>query len=79
MVLPKLTLEEKYYLTSGDVADYSGVNKGIERLGIPETHANDGPSGFRPINRSLDDTSTQYPSSMHIAATWDPIKVNQWA
>jgi beta-glucosidase-like glycosyl hydrolase len=78
MILPKLTLEEKYYLTSGDNSEYSGVIKGIQRLGIPETHLNDGPSGFRPINLSYSDTSTQFPSSMHIAATWDPVKINEW-
>jgi hypothetical protein len=58
MILPKLTQQEKYYLTSGEVTSYSGSNRGIERLGIPETHANDGPSGFRAINMSLADTST---------------------
>ena len=79
MILPKLSLQEKYYLTSGAVTTYSGTNKGIERLGIPDTNANDGPSGFRPINMSLADTSTQFPSSMQVAATWDPVAVYQWS
>lgn len=76
-IVSQMTLEEKVGLLHG----YSMfTNKGIERLGVPETHMADGPLGVReeiermswaPAGRT-DDFATYYPAGGGLSATWNP-------
>lgn len=63
-LLPRLTLEEKIQLLSGD-STYLNTrpNKG---LGIPAFHMSDGPLGVRFL------PSTAFPSGALMASTWNP-------
>ncbi len=58
-----MTLEEKIDFIGG----YKQFNiRGMERLGIPETHMADGPVGVRNFGKS-----TAYPAGINLAASWD--------
>lgn len=68
-LVDRLTLDEKIALVHGDVdpiGDATGYLPGVERLGIPPLRLVDGPTGVRSH------TSTAFPSSIALAATWDP-------
>ncbi|MFB6147028.1 MAG: glycoside hydrolase family 3 C-terminal domain-containing protein [Halobacteriaceae archaeon] len=68
-LVDRLTLDEKIALVHGDVDpidDATGYLPGVERLGIPPLRLVDGPTGVRSH------TSTAFPSSIALAATWDP-------
>jgi beta-glucosidase len=70
----------------GDVFDPKilavGQVAGVPRLHIPDVVLNDGPQGFRTDRAVLEGTtrgtSTQYPSGLTIAATWDPDAAREW-
>ena len=55
---------------------YVGVVKGVERLGIPDLRMNDGPEGFR--DNLHPGTSTQWPSGLTVAHSWDPALFEEW-
>ena len=76
--MKEMTTEEKIKLAAGSLttSNYSGYTQGIPRLEIPAVNNYDGLSGFRA---SDDGTSTQFPSAMSMASTWDPNAVYKWA
>ena len=68
-LLDELTLGEKRVLIKGGI-DPEGIATGyvppIERLGIPGCSLVDGPMGIRAV------TSTAFPATVSLAASWDP-------
>jgi beta-glucosidase len=65
-----MTSEEKYSLMHGLAnKEYTGSTAAIERLGIPRINSNDGPQGYR--DESNKGSSTQFPSSLALASSWD--------
>ena len=74
-----MTQDEKFGLIqqSGTVhhtKGYTGCLPAVPRLGIPETRMNDGPQGFRgPAG-----TSTQWPSGLTVAHSWDRALFRAW-
>jgi len=77
-LVAKMNLTEKVSLLQGEhvtEGTYTGVVPGVPRLNIPRLLCNDGPQGFR----GPDDTSTQWVSSLHAAASWDIKLVEKWA
>eukprot|EP01060_Flectonema_neradi_P024712 TRINITY_DN335_c16_g1_i1.p1 TRINITY_DN335_c16_g1~~TRINITY_DN335_c16_g1_i1.p1 ORF type:complete len:672 (+),score=131.14 TRINITY_DN335_c16_g1_i1:45-2060(+) len=81
-LLAKMDLSDKIRMLHGteldDVEDhYVGEIKGNEKLKIPDIRMNDGPQGFRTTYHP--GTSTQWPSGLGIAATWDVNAVTEWA
>ncbi|MGD2035515.1 MAG: glycoside hydrolase family 3 N-terminal domain-containing protein, partial [Bacteroidales bacterium] len=75
-ILNLLTLEEKIHMIHGSGMFVSG---GVERLGIPELHYSDGPTGIReelerdswaPLNLDTDSV-TFFPTGTALAATWN--------
>jgi hypothetical protein len=84
-LVAKMTLDEKMQLIQGNKravdpegpnGGYVGIIPGIERLGIPPLRMNDGPEGFR-VN-ALPGTSTQWPSGLAVAHSWDPELFGLW-
>ena len=89
-----MTLEEKLVMLHGPEAPlpsceckpgepnfspacaYTGNVEGNNRLGIPPIHMNDGPQGFR--DSIYPGTSTQFPSGLALAASWDVSAVETW-
>ncbi len=66
--LDQLTVEEMAEM----VADGGYGTRGIERLGIPETNDNDGPSSIKGRKGILfTDTGTAYPCVTVMACTWN--------
>lgn len=66
--LDQLTLEEMAYL----VIDGGYNTRGVERLGIPHTWDNDGPSSIKGQNGLVyDDSGTAYPCATALACTWN--------
>lgn len=55
---------------------YTGNVLGNERLGIPPIHMNDGPQGFR--ESIYPGTTTAWPSSLTIAASFDVEMAEKW-
>ena len=53
---------------------YVGIVPGLPRLGIPDLRMNDGPEGFR----GEQGTSTQWPSGLTVAHSWDPKAFLAW-
>ena len=81
-LLEKMNLSDKIRMLHGteldDVKDhYVGEIKGNDKLKIPDIRMNDGPQGFRAAY--YHGTSTQWPSGLGIAATWDVAAVTEWA
>eukprot|EP01040_Poterioochromonas_malhamensis_P002838 gene2838-3022_t len=75
-----MTLEEKFSMMAGVKGKYVGNTKAIDRLGIPELRLQDGPQGFRATDRAGGEgSSTAWPSTMTIAASWDADLVYRWA
>lgn len=67
-------------IRAGVKGHYTGNIPGVERLGIPSLHMQDGPQGFRAMEQSGGGgTSTAWPSAMTVAASWDEELVNRWA
>lgn len=66
-LLSRMTLEEKIELLGGT----GFATKPIPRLGIPELRMTDGPVGVRW------NPSTAFPSSIAMAATWDPALIKE--
>ena len=55
---------------------YTGNVVGNGRLGIPPLHLNDGPQGFR--ENTHPGTTTQFPSGLAVAASWDKKAMHDW-
>ena len=67
-LLSRLTLEEKFKLSSGRLMWYT---RKIKRLGIDSFAMYDGPHGVRPDYEGKN-PCTYFPSAICRAATWDP-------
>ena len=67
-LLSRLTLEEKFKLSSGRLMWYT---KKIKRLGIDSFAMYDGPHGVRPDYKG-ENPCTYFPCAISRAATWDP-------
>jgi beta-glucosidase len=71
---------ECYNKTTGKIPDatcaYTGNVVGNARLGIPPLHLNDGPQGFR--ENTHPGTTTQFPSGLAVAASWDVRTMESW-
>lgn len=67
-LLSRLTLEEKFKLSSGKLMWHT---KPIKRLGVKSFTMYDGPHGVRPDTMG-EIKSTYFPSAICRAATWDP-------
>ena len=72
-LLAQMTLEEKVDMLHGELNNFYGFyNAPIERLGIPALTMADGPAGTRIANPEVNGKrSTQLPSPLLMAATWD--------
>jgi hypothetical protein len=76
-VLPRSMAKPMQWCLRNDAQRYTGVIPGIEVQGrnsikLPPLLMNDGPQGFRnPQDGRHDGTSTQFPSNLALAATWD--------
>jgi beta-glucosidase len=57
---------------------YTGTIQGIDRVGIPTIHMEDGPQGFRCEDPANYGTTTAWPSAMTIAAAWDQDLLAKW-
>ena len=71
-----MTIDEKIVMLHGCKNNYTGCVQGNERLGIPELKYEDGPQGFR--NKVVDGSSTAFPSSLTIAASFDNETAYNW-
>jgi len=76
-LLTEMTFAEKTHLFHGSCSGYVGNVCGNDRLGIPAIKMNDGPQGFREAH-GLPGTSTAWPCSLAIAATFDPTASGAW-
>lgn len=78
-LVDQMTLTEKISLLHGTGATqpFVGNVPGIPRLGIPALALNDGPQGFRAD--AYPGTSTQWPSALTVAASWDRALMGRWA
>lgn len=84
LLMAEMTLEEKVELMSGDqgAAPSAFYNAGIERLGIPELRMADAGAGIAPRGWTLpgtDDRATAMPSTLALAATFDPGLARRYA
>ena len=81
-LVKKMTFDEKLQFVQGTKqvppADegYVGVVLGVPRLGIPDLLMNDGPQGFRAVGH--DGTSTQWPSGLTVARSWNRSLAGEW-
>ena len=79
-MLKNMTLEEKLQMMRGCFGDYVGNIQGNKRLGIPALAMQDGPQGFRVTKKTgKQGSSTAWPSSLNIAASFDPELAYRWA
>lgn len=79
----EMKLEEKVLLMHGTgwgAGKYVGMTSAVPRLGIPALRLNDGPQGFRCNGLGVcpEGTSTQFPSGITVAATWDVQAAEAW-
>jgi beta-glucosidase len=70
----QLSLDEKISLLHGTKGPYIGNVAALPQRGVPAIKMNDGPQGFR----GPDGTSTAWPCTLSMAATWDEDLVDQW-
>ncbi len=78
-LLQEMTREEKLSLLAGE---NSWAFRGVERLGIPSIRVSDGPHGVcqRPNQADgVEEASTSFPSSVVMAATWNPELIKEMA
>ena len=81
ILLSAMTLDEKISMLHGHEGetDYVGFVPGNERLRIPPLNMNDGPQGFRTQTDGMEGTTTQFPSALAIASTFDVELAASWA
>lgn len=79
-LLAQMTLLEKIDMLRGELNNFYGFyNAPIERLGIPALTMADGPAGTRIANPDVNgQRSTQLPSPLSLAATWDAAIAEQY-
>lgn len=79
-LLAQMTLLEKVDMLHGELNNFFGFyNAPIERLGIPALTMADGPAGTRIANPDVNgQRSTQLPSPLALAATWDAALAEQY-
>lgn len=75
-LLSAMTTEEKITMLHGTSGNYVGNVAGNERLGIPALNLQDGPQGFRDDQHP--GTSTCWPSTLSVGATWDKELAYKW-
>lgn len=82
-LVAQMTLDEKLGFLQGGKhngsheygnGSYVGIVPGLPRLSIPDLRMNDGPEGFR----GEAGTSTQWPSGLTLARSWDPAAFLDW-
>jgi beta-glucosidase len=82
-LVAQMTLDEKLEFLQGGKhngsheygnGSYVGIVPGLPRLSIPDLRMNDGPEGFR----GEAGTSTQWPSGLTLARSWDPAAFLDW-
>lgn len=79
-MLKLMTLGDKLSMMRGSLGDYVGNIDGNSRLGIPAIGMQDGPQGFRITKKTGEEgSSTAWPSSLNIAASFDSQLANLWA
>ena len=66
-LLARMNATEKLVLLQGSSGPGIGYTAAIPRLGIPQIHLEDGPSGVADWQTNV----TTWPSSMTMAASWD--------
>eukprot|EP00040_Diaphanoeca_grandis_P016729 m.86681 g.86681 ORF g.86681 m.86681 type:complete len:826 (-) comp25989_c0_seq1:109-2586(-) len=82
-LVANMTLTEKMGFIQGiprhasGNGDYIGIIPGVPRLGIPDLRMNDGPEGFR-MSSGSPGTSTQWPSGLTVAHSWDKSLFLEW-
>jgi beta-glucosidase len=80
-LVAQMTLDEKMQFVQGtrlgraQNSGYVGFVEGVPRLGIPDLRLNDGPQGFRA---KADGTSTQWPSGLTVARSWNRTLLWEW-
>eukprot|EP01033_Poteriospumella_lacustris_P010723 gene10723-7633_t len=73
-------LSEKISLMHGVLGTYTGNIPAVDRLNIPSINMQDGPQGFRAMDKTGGEgSSTAWPSSMTLAASWDEDLLGRWA
>ena len=78
-----MTLGEKLRLLQGNATGgyanmpWVGIVNGVPRLGVPDLRMNDGPQGYRAL-KQYSGTSTQWPSGLTAARTWDGALLGAW-
>jgi beta-glucosidase len=75
-LLAQMNLTEKIDMVHGWDGPYVGNVIANTRLGIPSLNLNDGPQGFR--DDAHVGTTTQWPSGLTVAATWDVDAMFAW-
>ena len=78
-LVAQMTQAEKFGFFQGDHNGdraYVGIVSGVPRLGIPDLRLNDGPEGFR--DNAHPGTSTQWPSGLTVAHSWDRDAFGRW-
>jgi len=75
-LLAKMDLAQKITLLHGTTGPYVGNVAAVPELGIPAILMNDGPQGFRAAGHP--GTSTQWPSGLAVAATWNRDTMKDW-
>eukprot|EP01124_Arcella_intermedia_P035261 TRINITY_DN8933_c0_g1_i1.p1 TRINITY_DN8933_c0_g1~~TRINITY_DN8933_c0_g1_i1.p1 ORF type:complete len:742 (-),score=99.26 TRINITY_DN8933_c0_g1_i1:33-2258(-) len=75
-LLAQMTQDEKIAMVGGVQGPYVGNVPANARLGIPAIKMNDGPQGFR--DNAHPGTTTQWPSGLTLAASWDPKLFFDW-
>lgn len=79
-LVAEMTLDEKLGFIQGiprhdsGNGTYIGIVPGVPRLGVPDLRMNDGPEGFR----GKSGTSTQWPSGLTVAHSWDVELFAEW-
>eukprot|EP01065_Artemidia_motanka_P050031 TRINITY_DN8468_c0_g1_i1.p1 TRINITY_DN8468_c0_g1~~TRINITY_DN8468_c0_g1_i1.p1 ORF type:complete len:787 (+),score=185.23 TRINITY_DN8468_c0_g1_i1:59-2362(+) len=75
-LVSEMTTAEKLSLMHGSCDGYTGNVCAIDRLGVPQLKFNDGPQGFRDTD--LPGSTTSWPGTMTVAASWDPDLLSEW-
>jgi hypothetical protein len=75
LLLSEMELDEKLWFLYGHPSNYTGAIPGNTRLGIPPLYFNDGPQG---VQRGANGSSTSWPSTLSMAATFDDNATGTW-
>ena len=79
-LLQRMTTEDKLAMMRGAFDSYVGNIVGNRKLGVPEIRMQDGPQGFRVTKKTGKPGSTTcFPASINIAASWDEKIGAEWA